>query len=79
MLYIDNRSLLPKQTAKPTIQKIILSYRYQISTQRLQKTFSPFKNYYTLKCNPDKNQPKDKSSPQKSDRGLNNSKYKVSP
>ena len=58
MLYIDNRSLLPKQTATPTIQTIILSYRYQVSTQRLQKTFNPFKNYYTLKCNPDKTNPK---------------------
>ena len=57
MLYIGNRSLLPKQTVTPTIQKIILNYRYQISTQHLQKTFSPLKiiihsNAIQTKTNP---------------------------
>ena len=43
MLYIDIRSLLPKQTATPGIQAIILNYRNQASTQHLQKTLNPFK------------------------------------
>ena len=64
MLYIDNRSLLPKQTATPRIQTIILNYRNQASTQYLQKTVNPFKIIIYINAIQTKPNPKMKSSPQ---------------